>query len=327
MEGSGGIRVRGLEVDPPLFLAPMAGLTHTALRRVIARLGQAGCLFTEMLSARALRSENPSKSPFLVKTGIESPLCYQILASNPREVEEGIEAVRRFGADAVDLNFGCPAPEIRRRGGGSRLMEDRGTALGVVASARRAAGPLPLSAKIRLGETLDEERLADFCRMLEGEGIDLLHVHARLRGEPYGRKPRWDWIAKVKNTVRVPVVANGSVVDALSAAACLALTGADGLMIGRAAAQKPWVFAEIAHEVYGRGPKPPVPDMPAIYREFTGYVKESFEPLKRLGRIKEFTRYFALNYAFGHSLFTAVNSSGSVEEAEARALEFFERNK
>lgn len=314
-------------MDPPLFLAPMAGLTHTALRRIIARLGGAGCLFTEMLSARSLRSENPAKSPFLIKTATEKPLCYQILASNSQEVEEGVLAVKGFGADAVDLNFGCPAPEIRKRGGGSRLMENPVSASEVVASARRAAGTLPLSAKIRLGETLDEKFLVDFCRMLEGEGVDLIHVHARLRGEPYGRKPRWDWIAKVKNAAGVPVVANGSVTDVSSARACLGQSGADGLMIGRAAAAKPWVFAVIAHEVYGFGPNPPVPDVPGVYREFMEYVKESFEPAKRLGRIKEFTQYFALNYAFGHSLFSAVNASRSVEEAEERALHFFERNK
>lgn len=315
--------IRGLIIDPPLILAPMAGLTHTCFRRLVVEFGGFGALFTEMLSARSLRCEDPDSSPFLMRTAREAPLFHQVLASTPEEVATGITVLRGIGAEAFDLNFGCPAPDIRRRGGGSRLMERAGVASAIVEAARRAAGELPLSAKIRLGETLDEPLLLDFARMLEEGGVDLIHVHARLRGEPYGRRPRWDWIGKVKNAVRVPVTGNGSIFSAEDARACLAASGCDGLMIGRGAATKPWIFREIAREVWGRPLDAAEPDRREVYRAFARNLNENFPPEKRLGRLKEFTHYFALNYTFGHTLASKVQAARTMETALSGAEDFF----
>lgn len=316
------LKVRGLTVDPPLFLAPMAGLTHTAFRRIVARFGGCGCLFTEMLSARALRSEDPEHSPWLMRTPEETPLCWQILASTPEEVGVGARAAAAFGADAVDLNFGCPAPDIRKRGGGSKLMEKPSLASEIVAAARKSVGELPLSAKIRLGETEDEGYLSEFAAMLEEGGVDLIHVHARFRGDIYGRKPKWEWIGKVKRRVGVPVVGNGSIFSAADARACIESSGCDGLMIGRGAAQKPWIFNELAREVYGSCIAPAEFALREVWSGFALNL-EVFPAEKRLGRLKEFTHYFALNYAFGHTLASHVQSSRTVEEAVERAGKFF----
>jgi nifR3 family TIM-barrel protein len=300
----------------------MAGLTHCALRELTARHGGVGVFTTEMLSARSLRHENPAHSPYLRRAVTDRPLCYQILASTGEEVGQAAAAVERFGADAVDINFGCPAPAIRKRGGGSRLMEDPETAAGVVGSARRAT-KLPLSAKIRLGETLDEGRFTEFCAMLEAEGVDLITVHARLRGEPYGRPPRWEWIGRAKSAVRVPVVGNGGIFSPAEARACLAASGCDGLMVGRGAAMRPWVVRDIAREVYGAAlPGEPV-FRPAEYRRFLGLLEEGFLPERRLGRLKRFTHYFASDYTYGHVLASRVQSARSWEQAAERAECFF----
>lgn len=316
------MNIRGLTVDPPLFLAPMAGLTHTAFRRMVARFGGCGCLFTEMLSARALRAEDPDRSPWLMRTPAEKPLSWQILASTPEEVEVAARAVARFGADAVDLNFGCPAPDIRKRGGGSRLMESPALASEIVRAARKSAGELPLSAKIRLGESEDEGYLAEFAAMLEEGGVDLIHVHARFRGDIYGRKPKWEWIGKVKRRVGVPVVGNGSIFSVADARACIAASGCDGLMVGRGAAQKPWIFNELAREVYGAEIEPASFRLADVWSEFASNL-QIFPEEKRLGRLKEFTHYFALNYAFGHTLASQVQSSRAFEVAVERAWKFF----
>jgi tRNA-dihydrouridine synthase len=197
MDKPQSLKLRGLEISPPLFLAPMAGLTHSALRRLILEQGGIGLLSTEMLSAARLPSESPQLSPYLVRTAQETPLSYQLLVSRVEEVAPAIAKLHALGAEAIDLNLGCPAPTVRRMGAGSRLMEEPATVQALVAAARKQTG-LPLTAKIRLGETLDEEKLREFCLMLEGEGVDLLSVHARLRGEPFVRKPRWPWVGKVK---------------------------------------------------------------------------------------------------------------------------------
>ncbi|MBU4034388.1 MAG: tRNA-dihydrouridine synthase family protein [Proteobacteria bacterium] len=319
------LKLKGMELFSPLLLAPMAGLTHSALRRLILELGGVGLLSTEMLAAKRLPMENPQLSPYLVRAPQERPLSYQLLVSRVEEVAPAIGKLHALQADAIDLNLGCPAPTVRRMGAGSRLMEEPATVRALVAEARRQTD-LPLTAKIRLGETLDEEKLRNFCLMLEGEGIELLSVHARLRGEPFVRKPRWPWVGKVKGWLNIPVIANGGIFSLEDARTCLAQSGADGLMIGRAAAIRPWIFAELAHGIYGLGTEVPKVNKPALYLRFVELLEESFLPERRLGRLKEFSHYFAKNYPFGHSLASAVQSSDSVAQAKERALVFFARN-
>lgn len=317
--------VRHQKIWPPLLLAPMAGLTHSALRTTILNFGGVGLLSTEMLAAARVPGENVHLSPYLVRTAEERPLSYQLLLSNDHNIPKIFEALHRFEADAIDLNLGCPAPVVRRTGGGSSLMEDPQRVRRIVQSARRNTA-LPLTAKIRLGETLDPLKLRDFCLMLAGEGIDMLTVHARLRAESFARRPRWEWIAKVKEWIAIPVVANGSIDSVSSARACIAESGADGLMIGRAAAVTPWIFAEIAREVYGVS----LPDsqvcLPLLYQRFVGALVERFQADRRLGRLKEFTHYFAKNYFFGHHLASKVQASSTLEEAWSRAVTFFNQN-
>ncbi len=317
------IQVRNLQINPPLLLAPMAGLTHSALRQVLSGFGGVGLLSTEMLSAKRLPSESPRVSPYLIRTALEKPLSYQLLISTAGEMAPAIEALHKLKADAIDLNMGCPAPAVGRLGAGIRLMEQPDEVRRMVAEARELTS-LPLSAKIRLGIELDEQKLKDFCTMLEDEGIDMLSVHARLKKESFARRPRWEWIAKVKEWIKIPVIANGGVFSVQDAEDCLRVSGADGLMIGRGAAIKPWLFAEIAREVYGCKIADPAVSLPVVYGNFIDLLNELFRPEHRLGRLKEFTHYFAQNYKFGHLLATRVQSSISVEEARERAGVFFE---
>lgn len=319
------IRIRDLVIDPPLLLAPMAGLTHSALRCLILRLGGVGLLSTEMLSAIRVSRENPRLSPFLFRRKEEKPLSYQLLLSRIEDAAPAVAALHGFGADAIDFNLGCPAPAIRRLGAGSRLMENPELLRELIVLVRKLT-PLPLTAKIRLGENLSETALRNLCLMLAGEGIDLITVHARLRGESFSRKPRWNWIAKVKSWVKVPVVANGGIFSSEDAARCLEASGADGLMLGRGAVIRPWLFAGIARNIYHRDLALPEVRPAEIYQEFAELLVESFLPERRLGRLKEFTHYFARNYPFGHRLTSLVQSSGSLEEGLERAQHFFARN-
>lgn len=303
----------------------MAGLSHSALRTLLLDFGGIGLLSTEMLSATRLPAENPHLSPYLVRTDSESPLAYQLLLSNEEHIPQVFDALHRFRADIVDFNLGCPAPMVRRTGGGSSLMDDPALVRRIVNRARKQTH-LPLTAKIRLGEDLDAVRLRDFCVMLADEGLDLLTVHARLRRESFSRPPRWQWVARIKEWIDIPVVANGSITSVATARACLAASGADGLMIGRQAAMTPWIFASIAREVYGAA----VPEaeiwLPGLYRQFAQALMDRFLPERRLGRLKEFTHYFAGNYPFGHHLASRVQASGSFQEACQKAGEFFAKN-
>jgi nifR3 family TIM-barrel protein len=301
----------------------MAGLTHSALRQIIFGFGGVGLLSTEMLSARSLPSESPRVSPYLIRTVLEKPLSYQLLISTAGDIAQALDALHKLNADAIDLNMGCPAPAVGRLGAGIRLMEKPEEVRLMVSEARRRTN-LPLTAKIRLGIELDEQKLKEFCSMLEDEGIDLLSVHARIKEESFARRPRWEWIAKVKEWVKIPVIANGGIFSVQDAENCLSVSGADGLMIGRGAVAKPWLFAEIARKVYGCNIAEPEVALPMVYGNFIDLINELFRPEHRLGRLKQFTPYFAQNYKFGHNLATRVQSSQSVDEARERAGIFFE---
>ena len=317
------IEVRDLQINPPLLLAPMAGLTHSALRQILSGFGGVGLLSTEMLSARRLPSENPRISPCLIKTVPEKPLSYQLLISTDIDVVPAIDVLHKFQADAIDLNMGCPARSVGSYGAGFALMEQPENVRRIVIEARKHT-LLPLTAKIRLGVELDEQKLKAFCTMLEDEGIDMLSVHARLKKEPFARRPRWEWIAKIKEWLRIPVIANGGIFSVQDARDCLCVSGADGLMLGRGAVIRPWLFAEIARDLYGCNIAEPAVSLPVVYGNFIDLVNELFRPERRLGRLKEFTHYFAKNYKFGHQLGSRVQSSSSMDEARERAGMFFE---
>ncbi len=317
------INIRNLQISPPLLLAPMAGLSHSALRQIIFDFGGVGLLSTEMLSAKRLPTECARVSPYLIRIASEKPLSYQLLISTAREIAAAIDVLHKLKADAVDLNMGCPAPTVSKIGAGIRLMEQPENVRSIVAEARKRT-TLPLTAKIRIGIELNDNKLKTFCTMLEDEGIDMISVHARLKKESFARKPRWECIAKIKEWLHIPVVANGGIFSVQDAENCLRISGADGLMLGRGAATQPWLFAEIARDLCGCTIAKPIVSLPTVYNNFINHLNELFRPEYRLGRLKEFTHYFAQNYKFGHHLASKVQTSTSVDEAREMAALFFE---
>lgn len=307
-------------------MAPMAGITHSAFRQICLGFGGVGLLSTEMLSTKRLPTENPRISPFLIRTDMERPLSYQLLLSSIKDIAPSIDILHKLKADAVDINMGCPAPAVGKFGAGIMLMEQPEDVRCMVAEARKLT-QLPLTAKIRLGIELDEQKLKDFCSMLEDEGIDLISIHARLKHESFARRPRWERIAGVKKSLGIPVIANGAIFSVQDAKDCLDISGADGLMLGRGAVISPWLFAEIARDLYGCEIAEPAVSLPEVYGHLIDLLIELFRPERRLGRLKEFTHYFAKNYKFGHRLAFRVQSSSSVDEARERAAAFFENNR
>ncbi len=319
------LAVGNLTLSPPLALAPMVGLSHSALRTLVVEEGGVGLLFTEMLAARKLPEES-SSSPFLIRTEQEFPLFFQLFLTDEDAILPAVERLHRLGAQGVDLNLGCPAPQLRRYGAGVFLTADPERVCLLLRTLRRATS-LPVSAKIRLGENLESGRLVDFCRMLEGEGIDLLTVHARMNSEKFCRRPRWECIAPVKAALTVPVLANGGIFSVEDARKCLHLSGADGLMLGRGAACYPWLFADIGREIYGLAGIGSGRDRQEVYFRFYELLQERFSEERRLGRLKQFTHYYGGNFQFGHHLATAVQKSNNLVEALERAAEFFQQQK
>ncbi|MEF3169149.1 MAG: tRNA-dihydrouridine synthase family protein [Deltaproteobacteria bacterium] len=315
------VRIRGMVISTPLLLAPMAGITHSAFRAVLARLGGVGLFATEMLSARTLPREDPD-SPFLVRTPQEAPLSWQILVGKAEEIPPALDALHALGADAVDINMGCPAPNVRRRLGGSTLLQDPVRARLILREVRSRT-ELPVSVKMRIFPAGAKEAEQAFCRMLQEEGVDFLSVHARFPGEPFGRPPRWERVRYLKEALTIPVFLNGGVFSVEDARKALDVSGADGLMIGRGAVIRPWLMRDIARDVYGLSLPSDTPSRKDLFHSLAQGLTERFPPELRLGRLKRFTHYFSRTFLFAHTLASAVQASRTFEEACERADAFF----
>jgi nifR3 family TIM-barrel protein len=316
------IIVRGLEISPPIILAPMVGLSHSAFRSLVQAEGGVGLLFTEMLAAKRLPHDNEFCSPLLIRDESEKPLIYQIIAANEGDIQPAVQKLHKLSADGIDLNLGCPAPEQRRQGAGEMLAGNHEQLCKVLRRLRKST-ELPVSVKIRLGRSLDIIELRSFCLFLEAEGVDMITIHARLNGEKFCRKPRWEAIGAIKDAVSIPVFANGGIFSAADARKCLELSCADGIMIGRGAVECPWLCCDIAREVYGIRIEKPKTVKSEIYSQFINLLEQRFAPERRLGRLKQFTRYFAASFQFGHHFAASIQNSDSIEQARRRAAVFF----
>ncbi len=316
------IVIRGLEISPPIVLAPMVGISHSAFRSLVQGEGGVGLMFTEMLAAKRLPHDSALCSPLLIRDESEKPLIYQIIAGNEAEINPAVEKLHLLGADGIDLNLGCPAPVQRRQGAGAMLagnLEQLRKVLGLL----RKSTELPVSVKIRLGRDNAIDELRSFCMFLEQQGVDMITIHARLNGEKFCRKPRWAVIGEIKDSVSIPIIANGGIFSAADARKCLELSCADGVMIGRGAVERPWLCDDIAREVYGVDIEIKKRERSRIYFDFMNLLEVRFAPERRLGRLKQFTRYFAASFQFGHHFAASIQNSGSIEQARRRADRFF----
>lgn len=313
-----------IAVDVPVVLAPMVGLSHSAFRSLLMEIGGVGLLFTEMLAAKRLPYDSVESSPMLISSSGEHPLVYQIFLADEKPVNKAVAKLETLDVDGIDINLGCPAPQLRRRGAGGFLAEDEVVVRKIVSVLRKKTA-LNLSAKIRLGKELNKTRLINFCTMLEGEGIDFVTVHARLHGEKFCRTPRWEWIGLVKENVSIPVIANGGVFSVADAQKCLERSGADGIMLGRGGVEKPWLFAQIAMAIYHREIPVTFRTIDQVYYRFVDLLQERFRSERRLGRLKQFTHYLAQNFTFGHHLASSIQRCNSMEEAIEKSSVFFEK--
>lgn len=243
------MKIGNIEVQNPVFLAPMAGVTDWAYRTVCAQLG-AGVTVTEMVSSRALVYKDQKSAKLLRKN--EGSICgAQIFGNDPQIMAEGARlALEISGCDFIDINMGCPMPKIANSGDGCGLMRTPELAGDIVAAVKKAVD-VPVTIKCRLGWDKGNLNVLDFTKRMEDNGADLVAVHGRTRAMLYSGVADWDMIHKVKDQLSVPVIANGDIVGGESALKCLKRTGTDGIMVGRSVFGDPWIFEEIQYALRG----------------------------------------------------------------------------
>lgn len=264
------MRIGNIPIDRALALGPMAGVTDWAFRTVCAELG-AGITVTEMVSSRALVYRD-KKSAALLRKNDGSVCGAQIFGNDPQVMAEGAKlALEISGCDFIDINMGCPMPKIANSGDGCGLMRTPELA-GQIVDAVCKAVPVPVTVKCRLGWDKGSINVLEFTRRMEDNGASAVTVHGRTRSMLYTGAADWDLIARVKQQLSIPVIANGDVTDAASALRCKKWTKADGIMIGRAAFGDPWIFAEVSAALEDR----PIPRRP-VFQDRVAVAVRQFE--------------------------------------------------
>jgi len=239
------LQIGSVSITPATVLAPMAGVTDTVFRRFIRNLGGCGLIMTEFTSADGvLRAKDQKAKRYLHFYEDEHPISAQLFGSNPPVMAEAARMVEGFGFDLVDLNLGCPAKKVVKCNGGSGLLRDL-PAIGRIFQAVRASIQIPFTVKFRAGWNDEEVVCVELAKMAEDCGLCAVALHARTREQGYSGNARWEWIAAVKDAVRIPVIGNGDIRSPEDACAMVSQTGCDAVMIGRMAPANPWIFRQI----------------------------------------------------------------------------------
>ena len=249
-----------IRVDPPVVLAPMAGVTDAPFRGVCSRFG-AGLYVSEMITARALVERNAKTLAMLRFDGSEATRSVQLYGTDPRSIGEAVRfLIDDIGVDHVDMNFGCPVPKVTRKGGGSALPVHQALLRDIVRTAVSAAGAVPVTIKFRMG--VDDVILTylDTGRIAEEEGVAAIALHARTAEQLYSGAARWDAIAALKaHVTSIPVLGNGDIWEAHDALEMMSRTGCDGVVVGRGCLGRPWLFRDLVDAFAGREAQPAPP--------------------------------------------------------------------
>jgi tRNA-dihydrouridine synthase B len=342
------LKVGNVRIAPATVLAPMAGVTDTVFRRFIKNLGGCGLIMTEFTSADGVLRDLRVRGRYLHFYEDEHPISAQLFGSSPSVLADAARLVEDLGFDLVDLNLGCPAKKVVKCNGGSGLLRDL-PLIRQIFEAVRAAVKIPFTVKFRAGWNDDEIVCVELARIAEGCGLGAVALHARTREQGYSGNARWEWIASVKQAVKIPVIGNGDIRSPEDACEIVAQTGCDAVMIGRMAPANPWIFRQIQQYVGGGNGVPARPvhvgtaalgcpaerssaeemyDEPTeadryqmIRTYFQMLIEEEMPGAE--GKMKQFASWFTHGVPGGAALRKAIYEAKSGAEILERVEEFF----
>jgi nifR3 family TIM-barrel protein len=309
-----------IELTVPVVLAPMAGITNTAFRRLCREYG-AGLYVSEMITSRALVERTPESMRLIRHHESETPRSIQLYGVDPKTVREAVTMlVAEDRADHIDLNFGCPVPKVTRKGGGAALPWKLDLFREIVEGAVQAAGRVPLTIKMRKGIDAEHLTYLEAGRIAEGAGVGSIALHARTASEFYSGHADWSAIRALKEAVTdVPVLGNGDIWSAEDALRMVAETGCDGVVVGRGCLGKPWLFGDLAAAFQGGVLKaePTLGEVARAYRRHAELLVEFFDDEVRACRdIRKHVAWYFKGYAVGGETRAALAMSSSLDEID-----------
>jgi len=317
-------KIRDIEINPPLVLSPMAGVTDVSFRRLLKRRGGIGLTVSEFISVEGLTRQNPKSKRQMRFFEDERPFAVQIFGGQPERMRMAAEMAEEVGADILDINCGCPAPKVVKHGGGSGLLRDYQRLETILKEIKRAI-KIPLTIKIRAGYYDHTINAVETARLAEACGAEHIALHGRTKEQGYKGLANWDLVRQIKEAVSVPVSGSGDVVNVEGAFARWRETGCDGILIGRGAMANPWIFRQIEDAMHGREIfQPSHEDKRAVLLEYFDMLREDMPEMAAIGKIKQLAGQFTRGLQGGALFRTSIYHSHSVEEILDRISEYFE---
>jgi nifR3 family TIM-barrel protein len=323
--GVKGLRIGSVELPVPVVLAPMAGITNAAFRRLAAEQG-AGLYVCEMITSRGLVERQARTLSMLTFDPHETTRSVQLYGVDPRHVGEAVRIlVGEFGVHHVDFNFGCPVPKITRKGGGAALPWKRNLLRAILTEAVHAADPdgVPVTIKTRMG--IDPEHLTylDAGRIAEDVGCAAIALHGRTADQHYSGEADWSAIATLKQSVGIPVLGNGDIWEAADAVRMMDETGCDGVVVGRGCLGRPWLFRDLAAAFTGR----PVPEPPnlgevlRVLRRHGELLAELMGESRGMADLRKHMAWYLKGFVVGSETRTALGLVSTLAELDALLLQ------
>jgi nifR3 family TIM-barrel protein len=308
-------------VDPPVVLAPMAGITNVAFRQLCREQG-AGLYVCEMVMTRALVERNPKTMRMIAFGADEHPRSLQLYGVDPVVTAAAVRMIADEGlADHIDMNFGCPVPRVTRKGGGSALPWKRRLFGEIVRGAVRAAEPagIPVTVKMRRGIDDDHLTFLEAGKIAEDAGVAAVALHARTAAQRYSGHADWSSIAALKERLTVPVLGNGDIWEADDALRMMAETGADGVVVGRGCLGRPWLFADLAAAFAGRAERrlPSLGEVAEVMRRHAELLVSCLDDEERgVVDFRKHVAWYLKGFAVGSTLRRALAMSSSLAELD-----------
>ena len=318
-----GVMIENVTLDNNIILAPMAGVTDLPFRLLCSGHG-AGMCCMEMVSAKAILYNNTNTDNLMEIHPDEGPVCLQLFGSDPKIISEMAKKIEERPFDILDINMGCPVPKVVNNGEGSALMRQPELVRKIVAAVVGAIKK-PVTIKIRKGFDEAHVNAVEIAKIAEDAGAAAVTVHGRTREQYYAGKADWEIIAKVKESVSIPVIGNGDVTDGISAEQMLRQTGCDGVMVGRAARGNPWIFQQIAAYLEN-GAMIPKPDRAEMKETVLRHARLQLECKGEYIGIREMRKHvswYTAGIPNSARLRQNVNMAESFEELERLVVEAF----